>query len=322
MTADQGPRDGSPDGADHGEVDEDDRLEWDALDGRLVRIAQESDPAAWVRLAGDLCEAWHRPEDAADLAGRAVRAGLRDAAFELGLALNRQGLLEQAAGAYRMAVDAGVVQALVNRGSVLERLDRPDEAREHYLRAVEAGDPLGHVRLGRMAEADGDLDEAERRYRVALEAGWWSAPGSLGILLAQQGRWAEAEPHLAEAARHPDESDPRSWYGLALRELGRPEQARQVLAAAVAAGEWESLLPLGNLLWDVDGDLPGAEELYRRANEELDDHAPLNLGLLLLEAGRPDEARHWLGVHLDAFPGDPRALGPLAALGEADIRPT
>jgi len=135
------------------------------------------------------------------------------------------------------------------------------------------------------------MDQPQVHYRIALQGGWPSASSALGLLLAEQESWSDAEPLLQVAAQSPDDADARSWLGLTLQRLGRIEEARAVLTAAADADEWESVIPLGSLLWDED-DPAGAENAYRRAREAGDENAYLNLGLLLLETGEI-EAGAW-----------------------------
>lgn len=207
--------------------------------------------------------------------------------------------LEEAVQAYQRAIDAGVIEAIVNQGAVWQQLGDLEQARQRYQQAIEAGDLLGHIRLGQLLEKAGQVSQAQAHYEIALQGGWPSAPSALGLLLARQESWREAELLLRVAAEFPDDADARSWLGLTLHRLGRVEEARAVLTAAADADEWESFIPLGNLLWDEDGDLAGAEDVYRQAREAGDENAYPNLGLLLLETGQLEAARTELTLALE-----------------------
>ena len=185
---------------------------------------------------------------------------------------------------------------------------------------------MGHLRLGQLDENAEDIEAAEAHYRQAVAQGWPSAPAALGKLLVRIGKADEALPWLRQVAADPDDPSSRSWLGATLLETGEVEEARAILTAAVEAGEWESWLPLGNLRWDVDRDLAGAEYAYRRALAEFDPNAHLNLGLLLIEAGRNAEARVELTLALDEDEQNRQvatdALSRLSAEDETSLRPT
>lgn len=277
---------------------EDDGDVGEALNERLSRARASGDPQGWAGLGADLCDEW-RLEEATACLQTSVLLGCEEAAFDLGRALDLQDRLEEAVQAYQQAIDAGVVEAILNQGTVWQQLGDHERARQRYQQAVEAGDLLGHIRLGQLMEAAGQVDQAQVHYRTALQGGWPSASSALGLLLAKQELWSDAEPLLQVAARSPDDVEARSWLGLTLQRLGRIEEARAVLTGAADADEWESFIPLGNLLWDEDDDLAGAENAYRRAREAGDENAYLNLGLLLLQTGEIEAGRVELTLALE-----------------------
>jgi hypothetical protein len=83
------------------------------------------------------------------------------------------------------------------------------------------------------------------------------------------------------------------------------------------AGFWSGLLPLGNLLWEEYGDVVGAEVMFRRADQEWDTNAALNLGPLMVDIGRPGEARAALQRYLEHYPGDVVAVRTLRGIDRA-----
>jgi len=309
------------DSAEESDVPDTDEL----LDLRLLEIRASADPEAWDDLGGDLLDEW-RLGDAIECFTVALQLGKLDAAFGLALALDRDSREVEAAPMYERAIEAGVVKAILNHGVMLEFLGDRDGARRRYEQAVTAGDALGHVRLGQLDEQSEDVEAAEAHYRQAIAEGWPSAPAALGKLLVRIGKADEALPWLRQAAADPDDPSSRSWLGGTLLETGQVEEARAILTAAVEADEWESWLPLGNLRRDVDQDLAGAEYAYRRALAEFDPNAHLNLGLLLIEAGRTAEARVELTLALDEDERNRQvatdALSRLTAEDETSLPPT
>jgi tetratricopeptide (TPR) repeat protein len=268
------------------------------LDLRLLEIRASADPQAWDDLGGDLLDEW-RLDDAIECFTVALHLGKLDAAFGLALALDRRRREVEAAAMYERAIEAGVVKAILNHGVMLEFLGDREGARRRYEQAVAAGDALGHLRLGQLDEKAADIEAAEAHFRQAMAQGWPSAAAALGKLLVRNGKADEALPWLRQAAADPDDPSSRSWLGATLLETGQVKEARAILTAAIEADEWQSWLPLGNLRWDVDQDLAGAEDAYRRALAEFDPNAHLNLGLLLIEAGRTAEARVELTLALE-----------------------
>lgn len=189
-------------------VDGADNLD-DRLDARLREAHGSSDSGRWEDLAADLCEQW-RLEEAEACARRALDLGRPAAAFYLALACERQDRHVEAVEAYEVAISANVAAALVNQGAVWQFLGQRERARQRYQEAIEADDPLGHIRMGQLHEADGNLASAEENYRLALAKEWPSAQSRLGIVLAKQERWAEAEPLLGQAATDGEDADARS----------------------------------------------------------------------------------------------------------------
>ncbi|WP_328678025.1 tetratricopeptide repeat protein [Streptomyces sp. NBC_00343] len=144
------------------------------------------------------------------------------------------------------------------------------------------------------AHAAGRKNTAERLFRAMRENGEENGR-TLGVILAQQNRYAEAEPLLRSAVEEGDFIAPGA-YGLLLTQLGRIEEAEPLL-------RWEAengLADKGNvalLLGDVlsrQGRTSEAEEQYRIAAAKSSSYAPLALGSCLLARDRCDEAEPWL----------------------------
>ena len=86
----------------------------------------------------------------------------------------------------------------------LARLDRLDEAAAAYERglALRPDDATGHAHLGDLLGRRGDVSGAEREYRRAAKL----VPhpdlfNSLGVVLAEQGRYVEAADAFRDALR-------------------------------------------------------------------------------------------------------------------------
>jgi len=110
----------------------------------------------------------------------------------------------------------------------LLQLDRPEEAREHYRAAIATKPwhaPL-YYGLALSFENAGDSDAALAAYRNALrrQPDMALAHGSLGLLLLQVGRLAEAERHLLVATRAmPDSIEYSDALAAVMSDLGRFE---------------------------------------------------------------------------------------------------
>jgi tetratricopeptide (TPR) repeat protein len=114
----------------------------------------------------------------------------------------------------------------------LSDLGRLAEARRHLLHALELAPRHTNalVALGVAAERGRDSEEALDYLGRAVEQdpGNPDAQRNLGVVLANRGRYGEAEPHFRTAyALAPD--DPLNVHGLAmaLAELGGPERLQE-----------------------------------------------------------------------------------------------
>ena len=174
--------------------------------------------------------------------------------------------LEDSEGAelhFRAAADAGEIAGVHNLGLFLHDHDRFEEAVPLLRRSVAAG----HTEPQLLAEAladygaqlqdDDRLDEAEAALREAIDGGAGEAYVYLASVLGHRGEDEEADAVLREAA-----------------DLG------------VASAE----LQLGNVLSEADPTSAEAEALYRRAIEHGEVAGHNNLGVLLWDAERLDEA--------------------------------
>lgn len=156
---------------------------------------------------------------------------------------------------------------------------------------------VAYVRVGRLTDAERQLREA-----VRLRPGYSLAVSLLGKVLADQGRWGEAEPHFRAALTMDrlvrEAADPfpnlGQWraahemnLGIAHFAMGRIEEAERELRRAVSLDPRlaEARIQLGILLTRT-GRLDEAERELRTAIEQRDDAmAHNNLGIVLSARG-------------------------------------
>ena len=162
----------------------------------------------------------------------------------LGVAYMRKNMYEAAAAEFERAISIvpGYLQPYVNLGSMLMSAGRRADAAEVFRRGL-AVSPTDEVlrtqledNLGVVLALQGRLAEAEARFReaVRLQPHYAEAEFNLGNALARQGRASEAIPYLREAVR----DDPRSpeahaGLGTALLNMGSFQEAAVQLSEAV-----------------------------------------------------------------------------------------
>jgi tetratricopeptide (TPR) repeat protein len=143
------------------------------------------------------------------------------------------------------------------------------------------------VDLGVLRFRQNNLPAAGELWLRAAHGGSLRGAHALGVLLARQDRKREAEIWLRRAlAAGADRA--AVDLALLLREQGDPSELEPALARASAAGVAEADTLLG-LLWHERGDVTQAEQWWRHSAASNRD-AAYNLGLLLTDLGRYDEA--------------------------------
>lgn len=178
---------------------------------------------------------------------------------------------------------------------------------------------------GYVADAQNRLDDAAALYRRAVEANPQSfeAQLSLGLLLARQGKLADARPELAAATTlDPGDAGPavkaRAWRALAQidRAADPAEASNDLLEALKLTPETpeDSLLAAG--LADQAGQHDAAEATYRRILAKDPKSAPANAGLahLLIARKQFPEAEAFLRAALEQSPDDPALTAQLATV--------
>ena len=191
--------------------------------------------------------------------------------------------------------------------------------------------------LGFVADAQNRPDDAAGLYRRAIAANPKSLEAhlSLGLLLARQGKLAEARPELAAAtALDPGVAGPalkaRAWRALA--EIDRPQPgtagdttqaSNDLLEALKLSPETESDTLLAASLAEQAGQLDDAEAAYRGvlAKDPKSEAAKAGLAHLLILKKQYPEAEPLLRAALAQRPGDPVLTAQLATVLAAQNKP-
>ncbi len=173
-------------------------------------------------------------------AGRLAEAA--DAYYNLGNALRKQDLLDEAVAAYRRAVglNPNLAEAHNNLGDALRRLGRLDEAIAACRRAITLRPDLGepYNTLGSAYKGKGQLDDAIAAYTraIALRPDLAEAHSNLGDALWQHGRFDEALAALDQAIRlEPELAEAHNNFGNVLRDQGRIDEALAAYLRAIQA---------------------------------------------------------------------------------------
>jgi tetratricopeptide (TPR) repeat protein len=144
--------------------------------------------------------------------------------FHLGIDNEVEGLLNEAADAYRQALALGGPDCDVafNLANVLYSLGKKEEASERYRQVVELDSNYAEAwnNLGVVLAELRRLDEADAAYRRAIALGYGDAHFNLADLLDGRNQKAAARMHWRECAK----LDPQGPYG---------EYARGKLVASV-----------------------------------------------------------------------------------------
>jgi tetratricopeptide (TPR) repeat protein len=178
---------------------------------------------------------------------------------------------------------------------------------------------------GYVADAQSRLDDAAGLYRRAVEANPQSfeAHVELGLLLARQGKLAEAKPELAAAtALDPGEAGAsakaRAWRALAEIDCAAdPAKASaDLLEALKLSPETPADTLLAASLAEQTGQFDAAETAYRRVLAKDPNSAPANAGLahLLIARKQYPEAETFLRAALEQSPGDTALTAQLATV--------
>jgi tetratricopeptide (TPR) repeat protein len=191
--------------------------------------------------------------------------------------------------------------------------------------AVHSADARALFDAGYVADAQNRLDDAAGLYRRAVEANPQSfeAHVELGLLLARQGKVAEAKPELAAATTlDPGEAGAgakaRAWRALAeIDRAADPAKASEdLLQALKLSPETPADTLLAASLAEQTGQFDAAETAYRRVLAKNPKSAQANAGLahLLIARKQYPEAETLLRAALEQSPGDTALTAQLATV--------
>jgi Flp pilus assembly protein TadD len=191
--------------------------------------------------------------------------------------------------------------------------------------AAHPDDPRALFDMGYAADAQNRPDDAIALYHRAIVADpkSFEAHISLGLLLARQGKTADARPELALAAHlDPGADGPaapaRAWRALAQidRASDPIEASNDLIEALKLSPETPADTLLAATLADQAGEHDAAEKAYRHVLAADPKSAPANAGLahLLIARKQFPEAETFLRAALQQLPDDPALTAQLATV--------
>jgi len=254
----------------------------------------------------------------------ACTTGNNVAHYNLGLALDHEGRVEEAIAQFQKAleINANSAEAHHNLGAALFRKGKVDEAIVHYQEAlrIKPDDAKAHYNLGIALGQQGRVDEAITHYREALEINpdYGEAHNNLGNVLRQTGRADEAITHFQRALGiNPDDVTARNNLGTALQQKGRVDEAitQYQEALKIKPDFAEAHNNLGSAFLQmgrVNEAIPHFQIALQITPEYLE--ARNNLGSALRQTGRVDEA---ITQYQEALRIKPDSAGTHYNLGNA-----
>jgi predicted Zn-dependent protease len=195
-----------------------------------------------------------------------------------------------------------------------------------------AGDARALFDAGYVADAQNKMDDAAGFYRRAVTADprSFEAHLSLGLLLARQGKLAEARTELAAStALDPGEAGPaieaRAWRAMAQidRSSNPADASNDLLEALKLSPETPDDTLLAAELAQGAGQYDTAEAAYRRLLAKDPKSTPANAGLVHLFIARKQypEAETLVRTALQQAPDDPTLTAQLATVLAAQDKP-
>src|SRR3989440_6620839 len=223
---------------------------------------------------------------------RAVEAGVRGAAYNLGVCYEVTGDGVAARDVWRGAADTGDADAML--GLVRLCLAEGDVAGAlvWYEPIIAADDLEMLLRLAVALRDAGEDEAAIRPLRVAIEHGDAWGMTYYASILQTRGQLDEA---LSWHRRAADLGNGRAAFeaGALLLERGDRAGAEVLLEQGARAGEVRAIANLGAMRYEA-GDLAAAEELFRAAAARGNPVAIHNLGTLLRDRGEVSAAAELL----------------------------
>jgi len=235
------------------------------------------------------------------------------AAYNLGVLLAEQGIVDGAKAAYQQAIDSRheiwAPAAWDRMGDLLSEQGDIDAAKAAYQEAADSGHkswaPAAWTHMGDLLSKQGDIDAAKAAYHQVIDSGeaYWapSAAVELGNLLRRQGDAAGAKAVYQQAIDSGHEIwAPAAWthMGNLLSEQGDIDAAKAAYQQAIHSrqNDWapSAAVDLGHLL-RRQGDAAGAKAAYQQAIDSGHEYWALaacdHMGNLLSEQGDIDAAK-------------------------------
>ncbi|WP_265522810.1 tetratricopeptide repeat protein [Oerskovia flava] len=238
------------------------------------------DPDLCFDLANDLTALGHTAA-AIPFYEAAIRAGVAEAPYNLGLLHLDTGATESALRCFRQAAEVGDPKGALMLAQALEDSGELAEAREFHSRAKSL--PGASMRLARVLRELGDDEGALSELRGSAGESWESAVDyALSGELDDDAAIQLLEGFIA-----------RGEHGVAVTlanfydEAGRTDDAVRVLGPAAREGDLHALTYLGTIL-HARGDAVAAQEHWRSAKERGDE---LAARLLERHVGTPSPRR-------------------------------
>ena len=265
-------------------------------------LAAQPDHADALHLLGVIVHKMRNDDRGIELIRHAIQRNGKNPTYfyNLGVALNDKGKLDEAIAAYRaaIAVKPDFADAHCNLGAALKDQGKLDQAIAAYRQAIaiKPNYAMAHSNLGIALNDQGILDEAIAAYRqaIAIKPDYAEAHSNFGNALKNQGRLDEAvAAHRQAITVKPDFAEAHSNLGNALKNQGKLDEAiaayRQAIAIKPDYAEAHS--NLGNALKN-QGKLEAAIASYRQAIATDPDlaEAHSNLGIALSNQGKLEEA--------------------------------
>ncbi|CAN5413669.1 hypothetical protein BH10PLA1_BH10PLA1_13560 [soil metagenome] len=191
-----------------------------------------------------------------------------------------------------------IARADYDRAVRFQKVGQTDEAIESLQMATKANPKLtpAHSMLGDIYRDRGDFEQASREYETCSKLEPRSAVHlyDLGLMNQLLGRLQQAADDYLKALKlKPTNADANMNLGIVYLSLGDHQKSIEHLRAATkqAPTSLEAWTNLGVAL-DESGDLPAAEQAYRKAMELSGDNNGLliNYAGNLIQQNRPDEA--------------------------------
>jgi protein O-mannosyl-transferase len=244
--------------------------------------------------------------------------------YNLGLALDHKGRVDEAIAQYQKALEINADNAEVhnNLGMDLMEKGKADEAIAHFQEALQIKPDFAeaHFNLGNTLREKGRMDEAITHYQKALQINpdYLAAHNNLGNLLRQTGRMDEAITHFQRAlAINPGDAPAHYNLGTALQQEGRVDEAitQYQNALQIDPDDVDAHNNLGSALRQK-GRVDEAISHYQAALKIKPDFAEAhyNLGNVFLQMGNASEAIAHFQQALEIKPGQPGAQNNLAWL--------